>query len=40
MLQPKRVKHRKMHRIKYEGHVKGNSYLSYGDFGIVANDGA
>lgn len=40
MLQPKRVKYRKMHRIKYEGHVKGNSYLSYGDYGIVADKGA
>lgn len=40
MLQPKRVKHRKMHRIKYEGHVKGNSYIAYGEYGIVANKGA
>lgn len=40
MLQPKRVKHRKMHRIKYEGPVKGNSYLAFGSYGIVANDGA
>ena len=40
MLQPKRVKHRKMHRIKYEGPTKGNGYIAYGEFGIASNVGA
>ena len=40
MLMPKRTKHRKTFRIKYEGKAKGNTKLSFGDYGLVAMEGA
>lgn len=40
MLQPKRVKYRKPHKVSFEGHVKGNSYVAFGKFGLAAVDGA
>ena len=40
MLMPKRTKYRKQHRLPYEGHAKGNTELHYGDYGLVANEGA
>ena len=40
MLIPSRVKHRRVHRLKYEGRSKGNRELSFGDFGLVALEGA
>lgn len=40
MLIPKRTKYRKPHRVSYEGKTKGNKYLSYGDYGMVACEGA
>lgn len=40
MLIPSRVKHRRVHRLKYEGRSKGNRELSFGDFGIQALEGA
>ena len=40
MLMPKRSKYRKRHRLPYEGHAKGNTELHYGDYGLVANEGA
>ena len=40
MLMPKRTKYRKQHRLPYEGHAKGNTELHFGDYGLVANEGA
>ncbi len=37
---PKRTKYRRPHRIKYEGKSKGNTTLSFGDFGLQACEGA
>lgn len=40
MLQPKRVKYRKPHKVSFTGHVKGNSYVAFGKYGLAALDGA
>lgn len=40
MLMPKRTKHRKTFRLKYEGKAKGNTKLSFGDYGLMAMEGA
>ena len=40
MLIPKRTKYRKPHRISYEGKAKGNTTLSYGEYGLMAKEGA
>ena len=40
MLMPKRTKYRRPHRIRYEGHTKGGDKVSFGEFGLVALDGA
>lgn len=40
MLMPKRVKYRRPHKVSYEGKAKGNTELSYGDFGLQAVEGA
>ena len=40
MLQPKRVKYRRPHIIKYEGHCKSAPKLSFGEFGLQALEGA
>lgn len=40
MLQPKRVKYRRPHGIKYEGLSKGGNTVSFGDFGLQAVTGA
>ena len=37
---PKRVKYRRPHKVSYEGKAKGNTELSYGDFGLQAVEGA
>ena len=37
---PARVKYRRVHRLPYDGHAKGNTKLSFGDYGLVARDGA
>ena len=37
---PARVKYRRVHRLPYDGHAKGNTTLSFGDYGLVAKDGA
>ena len=37
---PARVKYRRVHRLPYEGRAKGNTTLSFGDYGLVAKDGA
>ena len=40
MLMPKRTKYRRPHRVKYEGKAKGGTKVSFGDFGLVAQEGA
>ena len=40
MLQPKRTKYRKPHKVSYEGKAKGNTYISYGGFGLVTTEGS
>lgn len=39
MLQPKRVKYRKPHGIKYEGLSKAGTEISFGEFGLQAVSG-
>ena len=39
MLQPKRVKYRRPHIIKYEGHSKGGNKVDFGEFGLQACEG-
>ena len=39
MLIPKRTKHRKPHRLSYDGRAKGNLVLHYGDYGLQAKEG-
>ena len=40
MLMPKRTKHRKTFRLKYEGKSKGNTKLNFGEYGLMAKEGA
>lgn len=40
MLQPKRTKFRKMHKMKMKGDAGRGSQLAFGSFGIKAMDGA
>ena len=40
MLIPKRTKYRKPHRLTYDGHAKGNTELHFGDYGLMAMEGA
>ncbi len=40
MLLPKRTKYRKPHRVSYEGKAKGKNVLSFGEYGLVAKEGA
>ena len=37
---PKRTKHRKTFRLKYDGKAKGNTELHFGEFGLQAKQGA
>ena len=39
MLQPKRVKYRRPHIIRYEGLSKGGNELSFGEYGLQATSG-
>ncbi len=39
MLQPKRTKYRKPHRVKYEGKAKGNTYVAFGEYGLMSMQG-
>jgi len=39
MLIPKKTKYRFNHSLKYEGKVKGNKEVNYGDFGLQALEG-
>ncbi|KNG78931.1 MULTISPECIES: 50S ribosomal protein L16 [Mycoplasma] len=40
MLMPKRTKYRKPHRVSYEGKAKGAKEINFGEFGLMALDGA
>ena len=40
MLQPKRVKYRRPHILRYDGHAKGGTQLAAGEFGLQALEGA
>lgn len=40
MLIPSRTKYRRVHRLPYEGHAKGNTELSKGNYGLMAREGA
>ena len=40
MLMPKRTKYRRPHRLRYEGKSRGNTELHFGDYGLVAKEGA
>ena len=40
MLQPKRVKYRRPHIIKYEGHCKSGTDCAFGEYGLQALEGA
>lgn len=37
---PKRTKYRRPHRLPYDGVARGNTELHFGDYGLVALDGA
>lgn len=39
MLQPKRVKYRRPHIIKYEGKSKAGNTISFGEYGLQALEG-
>ncbi len=39
MLQPKRVKYRRPHGLKYEGKAKGGTKVDFGEYGLVALEG-
>ncbi len=39
MMQPKRVKYRKPHRTRYDGKAKGNKYVAFGEYGLMATTG-
>ena len=40
MLIPSRTKYRRVHRLPYEGKSRGNTELSYGEYGLQAKEGA
>ena len=35
---PKRTKYRRPHILKYEGHAKGGTEVSFGEFGLQATE--
>ena len=37
---PARVKYRRVHRLPYDGRAKGNRELSFGEYGLMAKEGA
>ena len=39
MLQPKRVKYRRPHIIKYEGRSKAGNHVDFGEYGLQATEG-
>jgi len=40
MLTPKRVKYRRPHRVSYEGKSKAGREVTFGSYGLVAEEGA
>ncbi len=40
MLMPKRTKYRRPHRISYEGRSKAGREIAFGEYGLVAEEGA
>ncbi len=40
MLMPKRTKYRRPHRLRYEGKSRGNTELHFGEYGLMAREGA
>ncbi|MCD7808136.1 MAG: 50S ribosomal protein L16 [Erysipelotrichaceae bacterium] len=40
MLMPKRTKYRRPHRVKYEGKATRGTKVSFGEYGLVAQEGA
>ncbi|MDP2426065.1 MAG: 50S ribosomal protein L16 [Candidatus Izemoplasmatales bacterium] len=40
MLMPKRTKYRRPHRVSYEGLAKGGAQISFGEYGLMAVEGA
>ena len=38
-MQPKRTKYRKPHRTRYDGKAKGNKYVAFGEYGLMATEG-
>ena len=40
MLMPNRVKYRRPHRLSYEGRAKAGRSVTFGEFGLVADEGA
>lgn len=40
MLQPKRVKYRRPHKVYYEGKSKAGNTVDFGEFGLQAAEGA
>ena len=40
MLQPKRVKHRKVHRGRLKGQANRGNFIAFGDFGMKAEESA
>ncbi len=40
MLLPKRTKYRRPHRVKYEGKAKGGTKVTFGEYGLQAQEGA
>ena len=38
MLIPSRTKYRRVHRLPYEGHAKGNTTLKNGEYGLMAKE--
>lgn len=39
MMMPKRTKYRRPHILKYEGHSKGGTEVTFGQFGLQATEG-
>ena len=40
MLMPNRVKYRRPHRLSYEGRAKAGREITFGEYGLVADEGA
>jgi large subunit ribosomal protein L16 len=40
MLMPNRVKYRRPHRLSYEGRAKAGRSVTFGEYGLVADEGA